>query len=157
MGIAVISYTIHDIKVNIKIPLKKDILSRRNCIYLSPQKQFKLNFFIGHLGWSWIFKVLRESKNKWSYERRSNRRSGGKNGHRGRKIEKNVILIHFCFLYGYHLCINKFQIAQAEAELQRMEAKLKNETGVAKAQRDFDIKKGIVSNGIFKLDFCWEE
>ena len=37
----------------------------------------------------------------------------------------------------------KLQIAQAEADLQRVEAKLKNETGIAKAQRDFDIKKGI--------------
>ena len=37
----------------------------------------------------------------------------------------------------------KFQIAQAEAALQQMEAKFKNETGIAKAQRDFDIKKGI--------------
>ena len=34
MGIVVISYTIHDIKVNIKIPLKKDILSRRKIIYI---------------------------------------------------------------------------------------------------------------------------
>ena len=33
-------------------------------------------------------------------------------------------------------------MATAEAELERMEAKLKNETGVAMAQRDFDIKKG---------------
>ena len=38
--------------------------------------------------------------------------------------------------------INKPQIAQANAELQRIEAKLKNETGVAKAQRDYDIMKG---------------
>ena len=33
-------------------------------------------------------------------------------------------------------------MATAEAELQRMEAKLKNETGIALAQRHFDIKKG---------------
>ena len=59
------------------------------------------------------------------------------------KMGKNGMLFHFYFIYGYHLCINEFQIAQAEAELQRMEAKLKNETGVAKAQRDFDIKKGM--------------
>ena len=48
------------------------------------------------------------------------------------------------FLNSSDLCINKLQIAQAEAELQRMEAKLKNETGVAKAQRDFNVKKGII-------------
>ena len=49
------------------------------------------------------------------------------------------------------ICINKFQIATAEAELQRMEAKLKNETGVAKAQRDFDIKKGTCNDNILKF------
>ena len=36
-------------------------------------------------------------------------------------------------------------MATAEAELQRVEAKLRNETGVAQAQRDFDIKKGAIS------------
>ena len=47
-------------------------------------------------------------------------------------------------------------MATAEAELQRMEAKLKNETGVLLAQRDFDIKKGrrvfseFVSNSQYK-------
>ena len=61
------------------------------------------------------------------------------------------MLLHFSFFYGYHICINKFQIATAEAELQRMEAKLKNETGVAKAQRDFDIKKGISNDNILKF------
>ena len=33
-----------------------------------------------------------------------------------------------------------------------MEAKLKNETGVAKAQRDFDIKKGICNDNILKFE-----
>lgn len=33
-----------------------------------------------------------------------------------------------------------------------MEAKLKNETGVAKAQRDFDIKKGTCNDNILKFE-----
>ena len=64
--------------------------------------------------------------------------------------DKNMLL-HLNCVYGYYICINKFQIATAEAELQRMEAKLKNETGVAKAQRDFDIKKGICNDNILKF------
>ena len=63
---------------------------------------------------------------------------------------KNMLL-HLNCVYGYYICINKFQIAKAEAELQRMEAKLKNETGVAKAQRDFDIKKGICNDNVLKF------
>lgn len=45
-------------------------------------------------------------------------------------------------------------MATAEAELQRVEAKLRNETGVAQAQRDFDIKKGAISYFSYNF-FIW--
>ena len=61
------------------------------------------------------------------------------------KMSRTVFPLPFgYFQNSSNLCINKLQIAQAEAELQRMEAKLKNETGMAKAQRDFNVKKGII-------------
>ena len=44
-------------------------------------------------------------------------------------------------------------MATAEAELQRVEAKLRNETGVAQAQRDFDIKKGAIVYFYFMFFF----
>ena len=44
-------------------------------------------------------------------------------------------------------------MATAEAELQRVEAKLRNETGVAQAQRDFDIKKGAISYLSYNFSF----
>ena len=50
----------------------------------------------------------------------------------------NINWFLMCAIQG----INILQMATAEAELERMEAKLKNETGVAMAQRDFDIRKG---------------
>merc|ERR1711993_196735 len=34
-------------------------------------------------------------------------------------------------------------MAEAEAEMQRMQAKLANDTGIAKAKRDFDLKKAM--------------
>ena len=39
--------------------------------------------------------------------------------------------------------------------MQRMEAKLASDTGIAKAQRDFDIKKGIsLTNTAYHIELC---
>ena len=101
-------------------------------------------FYISSPGWSWIFKVARNGKNKWGYERCSNWRSWSQNGYWG-ILEYKARFYRYGFISFIITSISilkKCKIAKAEAELQRMEAKLKNETGMAKAQRDFDIKKG---------------
>ena len=58
-----------------------------------------------------------------------------------REIYTYAVQIQIVNLIKSFILFGKAQVAEARAEMQRMEAKLANDTEIARSKRDFDAKK----------------